>query len=147
MTDSGYIKKELIGLDQIEKLIRRASRDIKVAEANLEIDEEVTYNYAYLAMLRTGRALMFIKGFRPIDGAQHKTVVEFAGAILGQKYSRMIKRFDNMRKKRNMFTYEPDIPVSLTEAKDALRLSREWVTEMCSYLSTINPQINFLNNP
>lgn len=73
------IKKEKTRLDLISRLLQRADRDLRAAKANLSIDEEVAYNCAYLAMLRTGRALMFMEGYRPIDGAQHRTVIEFAG--------------------------------------------------------------------
>jgi uncharacterized protein (UPF0332 family) len=123
-------------------LIKRARKDLVAAEANLAIDEEVTYNYAYLAMLRTGRALMFAEGYRPIDGAQHKTVIDFAGAILGDDYKKMVRRFDKMRQKRNQFTYEPDIPISLTEAREALNLATEWVEQIQDVLKRINPQLH-----
>lgn len=55
MLDRGLIKKQKIDFKQIEALLFRAQKDLIAAKANLEIDEEVTYNYAYLAMLRCGR--------------------------------------------------------------------------------------------
>jgi len=64
MLNQGLIKKQKVGLPQIEALLFRAKKDIMVAASNLEIDEEVTYNYAYLAMLRCGRAIVFLKGYR-----------------------------------------------------------------------------------
>jgi uncharacterized protein (UPF0332 family) len=130
LVERRLVKKEKIGSEQIESLLNRANKDLKAAEANLVIDEEVAYNYAYLAMLRSGRALMFTWGYRPIDGAQHKTVIEFAGAVLGELYTKMVRKFDDMRQKQNMFTYEPDIPVSVTEAKEALKLAKEWVNQV-----------------
>ena len=71
----GLINKQKTGFDQVEKLILRAQKDLKVARANMEIDEEVTYQYAYLAMLRCGRALILLRGIRPTDGQQHRTVI------------------------------------------------------------------------
>lgn len=62
------IENENIGLDQVLSHINRARKDIQVSKANLEIDTEAAYNYAYLAMLRSGRALMFSYGYRPING-------------------------------------------------------------------------------
>lgn len=47
----GLIKKQEVNFVQVEKLVLRAQRDLVVAEKNLIIDEEVAYNYAYLAML------------------------------------------------------------------------------------------------
>jgi len=63
MLDRGLIKKHKIDFSQIEELMLRAQKDIVAAKANLEIDEEVTYNYAYLAMLRCGRSIVFMKGY------------------------------------------------------------------------------------
>ncbi len=83
---TGLIKKQAINFDQITKLLTRAKKDLKTAHANLKIDEEAVYTFAYLAMLRSGRALLFLKGFRPSERQQHKTVVNFAGVILGEDY-------------------------------------------------------------
>ena len=57
MLNQGFIKKQKVDFSQIEALLLRAHKYIVAAKANLEIDEEVTYNYAYLAMLRCGRAI------------------------------------------------------------------------------------------
>ena len=107
MLNQGLIKKQKVDFSHIEALLLRAQKDIIAARANLEIDEEVTYNYAYLAMLRGGRAIVFMKGFRSVDGQQHKTIIELSGEILGEEFKNIIKKFDRMRRKRNQFTYDP----------------------------------------
>jgi uncharacterized protein (UPF0332 family) len=68
LKSQGFIEEEDIGFDQVSKHINRAHKDLKVAKSNLNIDGEASYNYSYLAMLRTGRALMFSFSYRPIDG-------------------------------------------------------------------------------
>lgn len=68
MLKASLAKRQRVRFEQIGKLPNRAQRDLKTAEANLDIDEEAVYTFAYLAMLRSGRALMFSEGFRPIDG-------------------------------------------------------------------------------
>lgn len=72
MLNKGFIKKQKVDFSHIEALLLRARKDIVAAEANLEIDEEVTYNYAYLATLRCGRSIVFTKGYRSVDGQQTK---------------------------------------------------------------------------
>jgi len=137
----GLIKEEKIGFDQVTKHISRARKDLKVAEANLKIDTEAAYNYAYLAMLRVGRALMFSYGFRPVDGEQHKTVVSFCEHILGKNFLEPVRHFDRMRKKRNRFTYdEPDLLVSETETRFAFKNAKEFVKEISGYIQRENPQ-------
>jgi len=76
MLDHGLIKKQKVDFSHIEALLLRAQKDIIAAKANLKIDEEVTCNYAYLAMLRCGRSIVFMKGYRSVDGQQHKTIID-----------------------------------------------------------------------
>jgi uncharacterized protein (UPF0332 family) len=139
--NQGLIKKQKVDLLQIEALLSRAKKDIMVATSNLEIDEEVTYNYAYLAMLRCGRAIVFLKGYRSIDGQQHKTIIELSGEILGKGFKNLIKKFDRMRRKRNQFTYDPFLPVSEVEANTALKTAGEFVDKAIERLKKENPQL------
>jgi uncharacterized protein (UPF0332 family) len=139
--NKGLIKKQAIDFKQIKNLLLRAKKDLVVAKKNLAIDEEVTYNYAYLAMLRCGRALMFLNGYRPDDGAQHKTVIDFVAVILGSTFTNLINKFDIMRRKRNQFTYEPLLPISRTEAENALKSAEEFVDKATELVKKENPQL------
>ncbi|MFH1772481.1 MAG: HEPN domain-containing protein [Candidatus Omnitrophota bacterium] len=139
--NKGLINEIKVNTKSIENLIRRASKEIKVAEANLIIDEGVAFTVAYTAMLHTARALMFFKGYRPADGYQHKTAVEFAGYVLGEKYKNLILHFDKMRKKRNIFTYEASISISETEVKNAISTASQFVTEVKKIIDKENPQL------
>ena len=73
----GLLKRQKSDFRAVEKLILRAYKDLKTAKANLDIDEGITYTVAYLAMLHAAMAFILFKGFRPADGYQHKTAVEF----------------------------------------------------------------------
>jgi len=123
----GLLKEQKPNFKAAEKLILRAHKDLKTAKANLNIDEGIAYTVAYLAMLRAARAFMLLKGFRPADGYQHKTVVEFMAHFLGIESKDIIERFDAMRRKRNIFTYEIDITISLAEAGIALETAAKFV--------------------
>lgn len=141
LLNKGLIKKQEPDFAQMKNHLNRAKKDLIVAKHNLKFDEEVSYNYAYLAMLRCGRTLMFLNGYRPIDGQQHKTVIEFADIILGKEFKELIKRFDVMRRKRNQFTYEPLSPVSKVEAENALNCAEEFVTKIIKVVKKENPQL------
>ena len=141
LLNQGLIKKQKIDYPHIEALLFRAKKDLFVAKSTLEIDEEATYNYAYLAMLRWGRAIVFLKGYRSTDGQQHKTIIEFSGEILGKGFKNLIKKFDRMRRKRNQFTYDPFLPVSKVEAETALRIAEEFVDKVIERLKKENPQL------
>lgn len=143
MLDQGLIKKQKVDFPHIEALLLRAQKDIIVAKSNLEIDEEVTYNYAYLSMLRCGRAIIFLRGYRSVDGQQHKTIIELSGEILGKGFKNLIRKFDRMRRKRNQFTYDPFLPVSKTEAEDVLKTAEEFVAKVIKQVQDENPQLGF----
>lgn len=139
----GLLKKQKPSVNAVEKLIVRGEKDLKTAKANLSIDEGIAYTVAYLAMLRAGRAFMLLKGFRPADGYQHKTVVSFISQCLGEEYKNITERFDRMRRKRNIFTYEIDIAISRTEAEGAFDTAVKFVTVIKGVIKEENPQEHF----
>lgn len=141
--NKGLLRKQKADFRAVEKLILRAHKDLKTAKANLNIDEGIAYTVAYLAMLHAGRALMLLKGFRPADGYQHKTVVEFMDCLLGKELRNIVERFDRMRKKRNIFTYEVDISISKTEAGNALNTAVKFVNLIKDIIKEENPQAEF----
>ena len=108
--------------------------------------KKYTYNYAYLAMLRCGRSIVFTKGYRSVDGQQHKTIIELSGEILGEEFKGIVKKFDRMRRKRNQFTYDPFIPVSKIEAENALKTAEAFVKIVLKIVQKENPQLRFSFN-
>lgn len=142
-SQKGLIKKQRIDIKSIENHIFRALKEIKAAKANIAIDEGIAYTIAYTALLHAGRALMFLKGWRPADGYQHKTVVEFCEIIFGAKYKKLTQHFDWMRRKRNRFTYEVNISISHTEVENALKTAKDFVEVIKNAVEKENPQYKF----
>jgi len=140
---SGLIKKSPFDQKAILNLLKRAYVDLKTAKRNLNQDKECAFNYAYNAMLRSGLALMFAEGFRPDIKDKHLTVVRFASLILGDNFEKLINDYDFMRKKRNRFIYEPEIPCSMKEAKDALKTAEEFVDGISKLIRKKLPQKEF----
>jgi uncharacterized protein (UPF0332 family) len=140
LIERGYLKKEAIGLDQIKALLAGARRNLTAAGKTLNIDEETTYAMAYNAMLKIARAIIFLNGYRPDDGQQHKTTVDMAGAILGSDFKELIDKFDRMRRKRNQFTYEPLLPPSRKETEAALKTAKEFYEKVKKYFHKQDPQ-------
>jgi uncharacterized protein (UPF0332 family) len=140
----GLLKRQKSDLRAVEKLILRAGKDLKAAKANLDIDEGIAYTVAYLAMLHAARAFLLLKGFRPADGYQHKTVVEFMSHFLGKEFKTIVEQFDRMRRKRNIFTYEIDISISKSEASNALDRATMFVNLVKGIIQKENPQMEFI---
>ncbi|MDD5736906.1 MAG: HEPN domain-containing protein [Candidatus Omnitrophica bacterium] len=125
--EKGLLKKQKPDTRAVEKMIIRAQKDLKAAKANLKIDEEISYTVSYTAMLHAARAFILLKGYRPTDGYQHKTAVEFMSEYLGDEHKRVIEHFDRMRRNRNTFTYEVSLSISMTEAENAVTTAGEFV--------------------
>ena len=138
--DQGYLKQEKIGLDQIRALLAGATKNLIASKKNITIDEETCFAMAYYAMLKLSRAIIYLNGFRPNNGRQHKTAVEVSGLILGKNFEMLIKKFDKMRRKRNQFTYDPLMPLSREEAKNALKTASDFYKEVEKYLIKKDPQ-------
>ena len=139
----GYLKPQRANFKQIEKQIIRAKKDLQTASALLSQDPEWTATIAYQAMLRAGRALIFSKGYLPADGAQHRTVVELTGQLLGKSYSSLVEKFEKMRRCRNLFFYESDPFGSMTDAKISLKAASELVDLIEKTIIKENPQQHF----
>ncbi len=142
-SEQGLIKQQEINFTAIENLISRSYKEIRVAQANIPIDEGTAFTIAYTAMLHAGRALMLLKGYRPHNSYQHKTVVDFASIVLGEKYKTLVQHFDKMRKKRNIFTYEVSISISETEAKNALKSATDFIKAIRDIIEKENSQHKF----
>jgi uncharacterized protein (UPF0332 family) len=143
LVKEGLIKICPIDYKSISNLMKRAFTDLETAERNITQDEECAYNYAYTAMLRAGLALMLSDGFRPEIRDKHLTVVRFVSSIVGDKYKRIVNDFDFMRRKRHRFIYEPGIPCSKKEARDALMIAGKLVNVISDSLKQKSPQLEF----
>ena len=130
-----------MGIVQIEALLKESIIDLEESKKTLHIADRATYIMAYTAMLKAGRALLLLKGYRPTDGAQHKTVVEMTGAILGDKYTSLISHFETMRRKRNELTYEAGALLSGSESKQALDDATLLVKNILKEAKSRNPQL------
>jgi uncharacterized protein (UPF0332 family) len=137
----GKLKKQEVGIVQVEQLLSQSLRDLREASKIRSIAETATYIMAYNGMLKAGRALLLLNGLLPDDGAQHRTVVEVTAAILGEKYKRITAHFEIMRKKRNELTYEAGTIVSATESKLAFDDAIELVKGILRKAKSQNPQL------
>ena len=137
----GKITKQKVGIVQIEELLKQSILDLQEAKKTLHVADRATYLLAYMAMLKAGRALLFLRGYRPSDGAQHKTVVEMTSAILGDKYNSITAHFETMRRKRNEMTYGAGVLLSGSEAEEAFSDAISLVRNILRAAKAQNPQL------
>jgi uncharacterized protein (UPF0332 family) len=138
----GKLVRQKTGFSQVEALLREAIPDMKEAAKVITIADRATYILAYMAMLKAGRALLLMKGYRPADGAQHKTVVDVTGIFLGKRYSGLVMHFETMRRKRNEMTYEAGGLLSSSEAKAAFEDAAALLKQILKKVKAQNPQLS-----
>jgi uncharacterized protein (UPF0332 family) len=141
LENEGKLKKQKAGAVQIEALLKQAILDLEETKKISNIAERATYILAYMAMLKAGRALLLLKGYVPVDGAQHRTVVEMTSVILGPKYKELTGQFESMRRIRNDMTYEAEVLITLSDAKQAFGDAISLVQKILKEVKSRNPQI------
>ncbi len=140
----GLLQKESgIKPDQINRRLKRALIDLNNSKLLLKEDAVGAYTMAYDAMLQAGIALILSIGFRPKVINFHKTVTAAAGEILGEDYSPMVKKFDQMRKNRHQAVYEAEI-ISVGEAEAAIKTAQEFIKRVNYYIGEKSPQKRLL---
>ena len=137
----GKLRKQPASLAQVEALLREAIADLAEAKKIIHLAQRATYIMAYNAMLKAGRALLLVKGYRPADGAQHKTVVEVTGELLGKPYQDIVDHFELMRRKRHEITYEAGYLLSKSEVQKAFVDAQELVKKILLDVKKKNPQM------
>ena len=83
---------------------------------------------------------MFSLGYRPKSKDQHKTVVEFCTAALGENYKMLTTRFNRMRVKRHDFIYEPERPIPRTEAVKSMESAEQFVKKIAAQIQQSDRQ-------
>lgn len=141
MEQEGKLKKQKAGIVQIEALLKESMLDLKEAKQIVDIADRATYLLAYNAMLKAGRALLLWHGYRPDDGAQHKTVVELTAALLGDQFKTLTQHFESMRRKRNEMTYEAGTLLSKTEVRQSFDDAVTLVQEIYASVKAKDPQL------
>lgn len=141
MTQNKKLKSQETDFIQINKFISGAWKKLRSAEQNLKIDEQVSYQLAYEAMIRASLGFMLSFSVRPRSLlGHHMTIIDFVEKKLGKDYKRLIGLFDNMRKKRNRFIYEAGVFITEHEAEEALKTAEKFIGIIEKEIQTKNPQ-------
>jgi uncharacterized protein (UPF0332 family) len=134
------LKRQRPDFKQISHQLQRSLKDLKTAEANLEIDLTWSYTIAYHSMIRAGRALIFSKGYLPTAKNSHKTIVELTKLMLGEEYNSLTSRFSRMRRRRHDFIYDSKNHVTSHEAKSSLEAAKKLIHKIVDMVKKENPQ-------
>jgi len=136
--DPNAVQKQAVNFAQVNKILEKAYRNLRSA---IEVDNpDSKFTLAYETMLQTSLALMLSYGFRPRQQlGHHRTLVEFAKKVLGQKFFNLTANYDKMRRKRNKLVYDID-SVSKTEALEATKIANKYFEIVENKIQFDNPQ-------
>jgi uncharacterized protein (UPF0332 family) len=110
-----YFAKFRFTAEQVEKNLANAMKDFGIAQKD-EI-EEVKFNYAYSALIKSGIALLSHKGMKikSVPG-HHIKIIEAIAALLDDE---AVNDMGNlMRSKRNTDLYEGGVNVTEKESRE-----------------------------
>ncbi|MHB1868399.1 MAG: HEPN domain-containing protein [Nitrososphaerales archaeon] len=119
LLNKGLVEKFSSNQEQVKDEIKIATRDLASAKNLLSIKEwEWAHNIAYNAMLQSGTALMFSKGYRPKGQEHHVAVIEFIQVVYSAKFeSEVLQAFDKARKRRAQSVYDKVGSISESQAR------------------------------
>lgn len=141
----GKLREQKVGFVQIEGLLGDSLKDIAEAKAVIGVGERACFILAYQAMLKAGRALLFLNGLRPADGAQHVTVIQVCEFFLGPSFKGLAQQFETMRRIRNKITYEYGTLLSHSEVETALQDAEKWIRAIAVKVKEKNPQFELFS--
>jgi len=139
----GKLKKEkAIGIDQIQRFIRRAKKDLETAKIIVENDEGAVLTLVYNAMFHAANALIRYQGYRPGNKLQHIGIIEAVKKTLGEDFEAIIFKFDKPRIKRNKFEYQAIYNISKTQVISDIKDAGTFIQVIEKYLKDRNPQLS-----
>jgi uncharacterized protein (UPF0332 family) len=133
------IKRQKPNFTQIINQLNRSLKDLKTAEANLDIDLTWSLTIAYHAMIRAGRALIYSNGYLPTIKNTHKTIVRVTNLILGHDYDGLISKFNRLRRKRHQFIYDSKNHITYTEARSSLNTAKKLIEKIFGLVKEKTP--------
>ena len=130
LVKSGQLKEEKTGKDKIAEFLQFAETEVEAARYLLPKYRAIAYKSAYDALIHAGNALIRHYGFRPTQKYTHATIAEFTDRVLGKEYSKLVKRFKRMRRKRHPLQYEASFVESEEEVAKSINEAQELVRKI-----------------
>lgn len=133
---SGRIRPTEISRPEIDRAMKRAARDLKLARKIMSEDWDWGFAVTYNAILQASRAYMFSQGYRPASAEGHKNTFAFMHIALGKDCEDLITYFDRMRSKRNQALYDLAGIITETEARNLFAKATDFVKLIREKLGT-----------
>jgi hypothetical protein len=110
-----YFRKMKFSLEQVEKYITSADKDIKIASTTN--DPDIKFQFAYNALIKLGIAAIASRDYKVSSRAGHHIkIIEKASEIL--KYKDVLIYGNQMRKTRNTELYDGGVLITKKQADE-----------------------------
>lgn len=132
LLDSGLIEKIPASAEKAEHSLTISERDLDTAEHLFDKNDfDWCFSVAYNAMLQAGRAIMWLKGYRPRGSSSHISIIEFVKAVESfNEPAQVTFLLNKMRQKRHLLVYEEAGVISENEAESALKNARLFIDKI-----------------
>jgi hypothetical protein len=144
LREKGLVEDVKPNFQVVNTLLVRALKDLTTARTNAGTDGEWAYAIAYQGMLRAARAMITAEGVRPRGRDQQRTIVQLAGAILGDELRPLVNAFDRMRRRSQAILDEPGQPISRYEVEGAIKDAQQFIERTVEVTRAKNPQLVLL---
>jgi hypothetical protein len=140
----GLIEVVAPDLHRANRLMARAQKDLKTAQAMVGTDSEWAYVVAAHAIFRAARSLTLAEGLRPRGRDQARTLLQMTASLVGEEEPSMVEDLDQVRKKGQHFLEAADRPISLYELESTLNIAEQLVGMVAKRVYARDPQTRLL---
>lgn len=140
----GLVEVVAPDLQRANRLLARAQKDLKTAQAMVGTDAEWAYVVAANSMLRAARALTLAEGLRPRGRDQARTLLQLTAWLVAEEEVSMVEDLDQVRKKGQHFLDSADRPISLYELEATLNVAEQLVGVVAKRVYAKDPQARLL---
>ena len=145
LVKDGKLKKQETDRAYLQGLLKSAANNFQAAEANISRFNETAFKASYDGILQISRVILFVNGYRPHDGGQHKTTLSVAAAFIGDERGALVRKLDRYRKRRNDNIYHPVDLISRKEAVAIFKSAKEYYGLAQKYLREKDPQLKLFS--
>ena len=136
---NGWLTKHTTSPEEIENLLSVSDRDLSDCRSE-GLSADWKMNIAYNAALQAATAALAAAGYRATRVSHHYRVIQSLAYTIGAD-TRLISRFDQFRKKRNIGGYERAGLVSDQEANEMFDLARELRQDVEKWIRDNYPEL------
>jgi hypothetical protein len=136
----GQIKKHPVSVEEIERLLAAAQRNLRDAHVK-DISAETRFDAAYKAIMQSALAALMMHGYRPDTNrpGHHMTVLQSTPLTLGLPSKRVVV-LDALRRQRNVADYTGD-DVDDSTAENCISEAKRLLDDALAWRKAHRPEL------